>query len=72
MKERFDTNGKVVFIGKCPECHVNKKVLLNRVMNILSGMDLTSDEDVSGWWDTSFGANFGKLKMNEIKNLFLE
>lgn len=72
MKERFNPSDKVVFIGKCPECHVNKKELLDRIMHILSGMDLTDDEDISGWWETSFGANFGKLKMNEIKNLFLE
>jgi PIN domain nuclease of toxin-antitoxin system len=47
---------------------MTKADLVNKVKDILKGID--EDECVSpdGWWETSEGASFGKTKLAEVIN----
>ncbi len=37
-----------------------------RVRDILKGIDKTECEDPDGWWETSYGAKFGKDTLDEL------
>ena len=40
--------------------------LIEKVKNILKGIDLDEVSDTNGWWETSSGAEFGTKKLNEV------
>jgi hypothetical protein len=40
--------------------------LIEKVKNILKGIDLDEVSDTNGWWETSSGAEFGAKKLNEV------
>lgn len=45
---------------------MSKEKLINRVKEILKGIDSDECETDDGWWETSKGAEFGKSKLNEL------
>ena len=44
--------------------------LLNRVLEILKGIDEQENDVDGGWWETSVGAEFGANKIELIKKAF--
>ena len=40
-----------------------------QIRKVLNGIDKTETEDVSGWWETSNGAEFGRKKLDELLNI---
>jgi len=48
---------------------MEEKELEVKIRHILKGIDKDECEDPDGWWPTSFGAEFGKKKLEEL--LFL-
>ena len=45
---------------------MNNELLVNKVRDILTGIDLEEHESSDGWWERSGGAAFGKGKLNEV------
>lgn len=43
---------------------------MNKIREILKGIDKEEFEDNDGWWETSTGVEFGKKKLLEIENEF--
>ena len=43
-----------------------KEELLNTIRKILTGIDKTEIEQDNGWWETSYGAEFGEKKLIEL------
>ena len=43
-----------------------KAIIKNKIISILNGITITETEHDSGWWETSFGAEFGQKKLTEI------
>ena len=50
---------------------INKQTWREKFDEILEGIDKTENEVDCGWWETSFGAKFGKMKKEEIQQ-FIE
>lgn len=44
---------------------------INKIKEILYGIDLTEIESDKGWWETSTGASFGAQKLYDIISLIL-
>jgi len=42
------------------------------ILRILQGIDKTEIESGNGWWETSFGADFGTSKLKEIEELLVQ
>jgi hypothetical protein len=42
------------------------KGLSDKIKTILKGIDQVESESKDGWWETSYGADFGAKKLNEI------
>ena len=40
--------------------------LVNKVKDILKGIDEDECSSQDGWWETSEGASFGKTKLSEV------
>ena len=50
-----------------------KKEIIEGINKILIGIDKDENEDTTnGWWETSFGAQFGASKLLELKNFINE
>lgn len=45
---------------------------VERIKEILKGIDETETESIQGWWETSTGAKFGAEKLSAILKLFGE
>jgi len=45
---------------------------MNRLKQILKGIDEQQIHSNDGWWETSTGADFGAKKINEIEQFFKE
>ena len=43
---------------------------MNRLREILKGIDQTEPEVEHGWWETSTGADFGAERLREVEGLF--
>lgn len=41
-------------------------VEIEKVKEILKGIDVTETDSELGWWETSDGANFGSQKLQEL------
>jgi hypothetical protein len=48
---------------------MTKKEIINRVQEILHGIDKDEVEEPDGWWETGAGAEFGKERLNLIIEL---
>ena len=40
--------------------------LIEKIKNILTGIDEMETESAQGWWETSAGADFGKSKLAQV------
>ena len=40
--------------------------LIEQIKDLLKGIDETEIGSVDGWWETSFGAEFGAGKLKEL------
>jgi hypothetical protein len=50
-----------------------KKEIIEGINKILIGIDKDENEDpTNGWWETSFGSQFGESKLLELKNFINE
>lgn len=49
-----------------------EKTAQERLREILAGIDTTEDWGDKGWWETQYGALFGKQKLAEVEALLLE
>lgn len=47
-----------------------KRSTLEKIKEILKGIDKTETEHSSGWWPTSTGARFGKSVLRQIEALW--
>ena len=45
---------------------MKNELLVNKVRDILTGIDLEEHESSDGWWERSGGAAFGKGKLGEV------
>ena len=43
--------------------------MIDKLNEILKGIDKDHCEDDSGWWETSSGAKFGAKKLKEVQDL---
>jgi|13_taG_2_1085334.scaffolds.fasta_scaffold32635_2 hypothetical protein len=43
--------------------------MIEKIKEILKGIDKDMSEDKKGWWETSTGAGFGAKKLKEIEDL---
>jgi hypothetical protein len=43
---------------------------MNKIKQILNGIDKQQIHSNEGWWETSTSADFGAKKLNEIEELF--
>lgn len=46
--------------------------MIEKIREILKGIDKDECEDKNGWWETSYGAEFGAKKLKEIEDLVKE
>lgn len=49
---------------------LSKEELLEKILEILDGIDKDELESTNGWWENSSGADFGKYKKAKIIELF--
>ena len=47
-------------------------IFKKEILRILQGIDKTEIESGNGWWETSFGAEFGTSKLKEIEELLAQ
>ena len=43
--------------------------MINKLNEILKGIDKDECESTDGWWETSSGAEFGAKKLKEVQDL---
>ena len=43
--------------------------MIEKIKEILKGIDKDISEDKNGWWETSIGAEFGAKKLKQIEDL---
>jgi hypothetical protein len=46
--------------------------IYSKVAAIIDGIDRTVDDDRGGWWQTKDGAQVGKIKLIQLKDLIFE
>lgn len=51
------------------EQEIGKPTIFEQVAKILEGIDSEEQESGYGWWETSYGAQFGAEKLEELRVL---
>lgn len=48
------------------------ETLIEKIKQILEGIDKEESDDDKGWWETSTGAEFGKAKLEQVIQAVIE